>query len=36
MAGFQSEGGDVKPKMNYESEFIGKETAPEIRLSSDE
>ncbi|MGY4331569.1 hypothetical protein ACVWWG_005986 [Bradyrhizobium sp. LB7.2] len=23
-------GGDVKPKMNYESEFIKEETAPEI------
>jgi hypothetical protein len=29
MGEFQSKGGDVKPKMNYESEFIGKETAPE-------
>jgi hypothetical protein len=36
MAEFQSKGGDVKPKMNYESEFIGKETAPENRLSSGE
>jgi hypothetical protein len=34
MAGFQSLGGDVKPNMNYESEFIGKETRPGIGLSS--
>jgi hypothetical protein len=31
MGEFQSKGGDVKPKMNYESEFIGKETEPENR-----
>jgi hypothetical protein len=27
---FQSQGGDVKPKMNYESEFIKEETRPEM------
>ena len=32
IAGFQSEGGDVKPKMNYESEFIREETRPENGL----
>src|SRR6478672_5977775 len=33
--GFQSKGGDVKPKMNYESEFIGGETGPETGLWAD-
>jgi hypothetical protein len=25
---FQNKGGDVKPNMNYESEFITEETGP--------
>jgi hypothetical protein len=27
-SGFQNKGGDVKPNMNYESEFIREETGP--------
>jgi hypothetical protein len=29
LSGFQSKGGDVKPKMNYESEFIREGNAAE-------